>query len=314
MADKVYTTTYSDFKGVDYTNDASNVWRKRSPTGVNMLPDESGRPFKRTGWEILLSKDKIKEMLTDAGVSFDDDILITKLAWFELKGVDHIVIFTDCGVIFYNGEVTAVNGEDDCYSGYDRCFFFEGGGTSAFYIYGNYRIWKYDDTFTLREATSEATIPTVIVSASADGTGTFLQGYNMFGSKAQIDYNDTNLKLNGSSYVGVLLPNNVAQGQLDDVSVWKRVSGKWDEMDVMASDEQMTAASQCKLISDAVVEGEKRAWIQFHTAPTQDVAGEDYVRVQFPNTEVTVTAYDGGTGHEPYFEIEGTASLVGGVS
>ena len=31
---KVYTTKYDNFKGVDYTNDATNVWRRRSPTGV----------------------------------------------------------------------------------------------------------------------------------------------------------------------------------------------------------------------------------------------------------------------------------------
>lgn len=51
---KNYTTVYDNFKGVDFTNDASNVYRRRSPTGLNMLPDLDGRPYKRTGWEVVV--------------------------------------------------------------------------------------------------------------------------------------------------------------------------------------------------------------------------------------------------------------------
>ena len=50
---KVYTTKYDNFKGVDFTNDPSNVWSHRSPNAVNMTPDLAGRPWKRTGWEII---------------------------------------------------------------------------------------------------------------------------------------------------------------------------------------------------------------------------------------------------------------------
>lgn len=235
---KVYTTTYDNFKGVDFTNDATNIWRRRSPTGTNMLPDASGRPFKRDGWNILLSNDDICLALnlngyaeatvtedefnanksgyyTESGGVYtqcqDEDTynplttyyvatmpdkrpVIQKCSWFELAGQDHIVVFTDLGVFFYaNNMVTAYSVDGDCYTGYDRCFFFEGDGTSAFYIYGNYRVWRYNADFTLEEVTDKLTVPTLLISAEADGTGTFNQGYNLLGNLASIEYYNADL-------------------------------------------------------------------------------------------------------------------------
>ena len=36
-APTVRTTIYNDFKGVDFTTDPSLVYKKRSPTGTNMI-------------------------------------------------------------------------------------------------------------------------------------------------------------------------------------------------------------------------------------------------------------------------------------
>ena len=194
-AQKVYTTKYDNFKGVDFTNDSTNIWRRRSPTGVNMLPDASGRPFKRKGWDILITNKELCDYFEL------DSCSINKCAYFELAGVDHIVIFTDAGVVFYNGSLLPTTKESfqtevECYSGYDRCFFFEGDGTSAFYIYGDFRVWKYcyeNDSFVFREVTDEITVPTVMIGASADLAGTIYEGYNLLGTKASIEYNSTEL-------------------------------------------------------------------------------------------------------------------------
>lgn len=244
---KTYTKVYQNFAGVDYTNDVTNVWYRRSPSGLNMLPDASGRPFKRHGWEILLSQEDLLDALlmfdyeetrvteeefdesktmyyTESGGVYnqcaDSDswnenetyyiriypttCAILKCSYFELAGKDHIVIFTSAGVLFYNGIFTAVYKDDyDCYSGYDRCFFFEGNGTSAFYIYGNFKIWRYSydptnlsaiDGFIFEDVTDKATIPLLIAGASANGSGTIINGYNMLGEKASIQYNDITLK------------------------------------------------------------------------------------------------------------------------
>ena len=204
---KVYTTTYDNFKGVDFTNDSTNIWRRRSPEAVNMLPDESGRPFKRHGWEILLTNAQISSTL---GV---DACAITKCSYFELGGVDHIVIFTDAGVVFYNGTFTAYNKDYDCYSGYDRCFFFEGNGTSAFYIYGNYRMWRYDSSFQLNEITDILTVPRVLVAADGNCTGTMLEGYNLLGVMASIEYNGVDIYSYWcSDGLGISVPDGIATG------------------------------------------------------------------------------------------------------
>lgn len=184
---KVQTATYDNFRGVDFTNDATNVWRRRSPTGVNMLPDAAGRPFKRHGWEILISNEQICDYLEVKSCS------IQKCTWFELGGKDHIAIFTDCGVAFYNGEFTGKSTDYDCYSGYDRCFFFEGNGMAAFYIYGGFKVWRYENDFQLHDVTDEITVPSVLIGADASGSGTFYEGYNLLGSKAAVEYGDITL-------------------------------------------------------------------------------------------------------------------------
>lgn len=187
---KIYTATYDNFKGVDFTNDSTNIWRRRSPTGVNMLPDESGRPFKRHGWEVLISNNELCEELEVTSCQ------IEKCSYFELAGIDHIVVFTTDGVIFYaDGEVKAKNTEYDCYSSYDRSFFFEGNGVAAFYIYGNFNVWmySYDNGFSFEKVTDKITIPTVLIGTSANCVGTIYDGYNLLGEKARVEYNDVQL-------------------------------------------------------------------------------------------------------------------------
>ena len=92
---KKFTTVYDNFKGVDFTNDSTNVWHRRSPDAVNMLPDDSGRPFKRTGWEVVVTAEKLAEALGA------DDTSILKCHYFELAGLDHILIFATGGVFVY---------------------------------------------------------------------------------------------------------------------------------------------------------------------------------------------------------------------
>lgn len=50
---KTYSTIrYEKLKGVDFTNDSTQVSRSRSPDGLNMISDEGGNPVKRRGWEV----------------------------------------------------------------------------------------------------------------------------------------------------------------------------------------------------------------------------------------------------------------------
>lgn len=45
-----YATHYDNLKGVDFSCDLTEVDKRRTPTGVNMISDDGGNPVKRRGW------------------------------------------------------------------------------------------------------------------------------------------------------------------------------------------------------------------------------------------------------------------------
>lgn len=326
---KIYTTVYDGFKGVDYTNDATNVYRKRSPSARNMKPALDGKPYKREGWHIekdifdfydaggltpvrsyidlehytlrpqyapptgmtrattygenyakstftcnytgnrpvdafhlmplnvtgkditlffqfqrttgnssinntkveIINKDSdvrtvsvpLHSAQTSASVVIhlgDDErlrfvkteitvpqsggatcsltvrasideysLVINRLNYFELNGIEHILIFTDKGLFIYNenneyeSNFTLLTTDADCIDSYERAFFFEGDGKSAFYIYGNYKIWSYgyDNGFVFKEEVPY--IPLIRIATTPDGSsGAVNENVNMFGS------------------------------------------------------------------------------------------------------------------------------------
>ena len=220
---KVYTTKYESFKGVDFTNDPSNVWYRRSPDAVNMLPDEAGRPFKRTGWEVAISAAQLAQKYYSDGATATGEIkpteaTIRKCYYFEMAGYDHIVIFTNFGVFFYrDGEL--LSSEDiletktetgelsynkSVIDSYYRAFFFEGGGERAFYIYGDFKVWKYyfgkydkedtgADQFYFRQV--ETYIPRVNIAVDAKHvSGEPYEDVNLFSDFVSEEYQDNEYK------------------------------------------------------------------------------------------------------------------------
>ena len=220
---KVYTTKYEGFKGVDFTNDPSNVWYRRSPDAVNMLPDEAGRPFKRTGWEVAISVSELAQKYYSDGATSTGEIkpteaTIRKCYYFEMAGYDHIVIFTNFGVFFYrDGELLSsedvletktetgdLSYDQSVIDSYYRGFFFEGGGERAFYIYGDFKVWKYyygkydkDDTgadkFYFRQV--ETYIPRVNIAVDAKHvSGEPFEDVNLFSDFVGEEYQDNEYK------------------------------------------------------------------------------------------------------------------------
>lgn len=213
---KVLTTTYENFKGVDFTNDPSNVWYRRSPDAVNMLPDEAGRPFKRTGWEIAVSSSEIAaKYAADTGNTAPSEVAIRKCYYFTLHGLDHIVIFSGLGVYFYRqkedgtdelissldiGSGSNLSYDSTVMESYDRAFFFEGGGKSAFYIYGGFSVWQYlyDDGFKFEQA--ETYIPNVNIAVDAKHlSGEPYEDVNLFSDYvAECFQDNTYLSISGT--------------------------------------------------------------------------------------------------------------------
>ena len=164
---KVYTTTYANFKGVDFTNDPSNVWYRRSPDGLNMLPDLDGRPYKRTGWDVEIPAN----IFMSTGQSQSEPIP-DRTYYFELGGYDYIAVFNSIGLFIMTSEDNpnipqsaistnnpyTINGNVLTFhqrfvplsdpSSYttvtafdaNKAFFFEGGGEAGFYVFCRYAV------------------------------------------------------------------------------------------------------------------------------------------------------------------------------
>lgn len=178
---KVYTTVYDNFKGVDFTNDPSNVWRRRSPSGLNMLPDLDGRPYKRKGWKIVIPKNDFVDISDVTGVGFEP----YRTYYFELGGVDYLMLFNSYGVFSYDGDTLRYIDEyidtdnhvqrfppnqDRLLKDSKRCFFYEGNGVAGFYMWSGMTLFCFEADGIVREVAPY--VPHVLMGCDpANGAG-----------------------------------------------------------------------------------------------------------------------------------------------
>lgn len=288
---KLYTTKYDNFKGVDMTNDPSNTWYRRTPNGVNMLPDVDGRPFKRTGWDVLLEEDAYYFESSQTMSLIPD-----RLFYFELNGFDHIVIFNSMGLFMLMDERNPNVPSDNTIvkSGYEspngneytlvyhkgyydssntfvttsafdsnRAFFFEGGGDAGFYVF--LKDQNKMVSFSLSNTThpeyfceAEPYVPKVLYLCTKDGYGTYNEPVNMLTAKRTIGYandedNVTEFKLpQGMKFTG------------DTIVEVRTADGGWSTLSSGYSGGGINTTS-----------------ITFSTQPTAYVEGEDNIRVTF---------------------------------
>ena len=207
--EKIYTTVYDNFKGVDYTNDPSNVWRRRSPDGLNMLPDLDGRPYKRYGWKIEIPASE-----------FGEDVKPERLHHFSLNGLEYIMIFNDKGVFYMKTGQTGVvkcqckvkviipGGEQEITTDFpsdvygsglpadaNRSFYFEGNGTAGFYTFVGNDLFVFDGEYYRMVAPYT---PTVIDAADHTGVGTPGEDINLLTEFRKITYRG-----DGSEYYSI---------------------------------------------------------------------------------------------------------------
>lgn len=291
---KIYTTIYDSFKGVDFTNDPTNVWRKRSPEAVNMMPDESGRPFKRAGWEIEIPVEAFAiEYYNTKGFSVDE-ITIRRCYYFELAGLDHIVVFTNVAVFICRQtvggesddgtEIELLTDDADAIDSAMRAFFFEGGGTAAFFIYGGYKIWRYQHEnggFTFGEV--EAYIPTIRVAVTPQGEGQLYEPVNLFSGK-YTELFQNNLYSEGVYKVSLI--SKIDLSQYEEVDVYVSRDKAFDtKLTVVTSRSQLTGSSKCLLVSE-----NDETHIEFYQSE-QFIDGEDSIKVTYPRNEVVYTPH-----------------------
>ena len=171
----MYSTYYKDLKGVDYSCDLTEVSKKRTPTGLNMISDNGGNPIKRTGWrvdadincgrifEIIFHEDNVSEydplkkyIIGEAGIF----AVVTK------NGVQSIVTMlskniTTARYFMFNAEVYAfVNG-------------------------GMYKLEGVE----AKSIEDVAHVPEVTISQNPDGTaGMSLEGVNLLTPARKVSF------------------------------------------------------------------------------------------------------------------------------
>jgi len=89
---KLYTTRYDNLGGVDYSTDITEIDRRRTPTGTNMISDDGSYPVKRLGWRVIneLNHGRIIKMLVlDRRLSTSDStpdiIVVTQNGVYGLR-------------------------------------------------------------------------------------------------------------------------------------------------------------------------------------------------------------------------------------
>lgn len=288
---KIYTTKYANFKGVDFTNDSTNVYYRRSPTAVNMIPSLDGKPFKRPGWETVCNKhDFINRYMSETGIVYNGDVDIRMLKHFELNGVSHVVIFTNIAVFLYRDDkLVFLTDDTDVIDSHDRNFFFEGNGTSAFYIFANYKIWAYeyaDNSFTFTEKTPY--VPTILIGQNANGTGGKLyEGVNLLSSKVKELFQNNAYVDGETTYNRVYLSASVSQSAASEVKVKVSVNTQFDtELNIVDESGEISDTT-CKLNTP----DSGHSYIEFNSAYLPIVEGEDCISVEYPVMNVSYNHY-----------------------
>lgn len=265
---KIYTTVYDNFKGVDFTNDPTNVYRRRSPDGVNMLPDLDGRPFKRTGWDVEITHNDfinaVEGLLRALDYSYEPiprttPITPIKVYYFETNGMAVMCIFNSAGVFTYCKEyglycaVTFLTWEDmggDTHEGAsldlpldvspDRCFFFEGNGVARFYVFSGsalYATWFSDEDGIAFEPV-QPKVPRVLTQCDPFGVGNTYEEVNLLTRRRTVGY-----LCDGTTREFIVpggLSGNIGRGIT--VKVVDPQTGEWEtvpssHLDTMAIDE-----------------------------------------------------------------------------
>lgn len=299
---KILTTVYDSFRGVDFTNDPTNIWKKRSPDAVNMLPDEAGRPFKRTGYDVVCDENAFK---TAYDPSYDGDFSIERCYYFELGGVSHIMLFTNIGLFRYSdakgmeSELEFLSDDSDLIASKERAYFFEGDGISAFYIYGNYRVWRFTHDNEFEELKSELPksvtyegdiqgfdsygiyVPTLRYAVSSSGSGTDYESVNLLGKYVSEDFGE----VGGITVAPLAL--SVPEEAADQVLAFVSVSKQFDTLLTVVDSSESPSSTQAVLTT---VDGQST--ITFDSPKTSIVPGEDAVKIIYPRVDVTITNRD----------------------
>lgn len=162
-----YTTVYSDFRGVDFTNDSATVFKRRSPYAVNIVPDAGGIPYKRTGWRVEYASNESKPIRNMWSFDFAETSHI-----LYVEGDKVMRLGDEAEVVALSSDKTEVTG-----------VYFNSMSGGKFYILADSKLMEFcqDDGFTAKEV--DAYVPTVLIGRDPTGGGTMFESINLLTRK-----------------------------------------------------------------------------------------------------------------------------------
>ena len=164
----INTTTYGQFKGVDFSTDPSLVDRSRSPFSVNMVADAGGMPEKRLGWRTLNTIEKPVNGLFVA--------VIDQQQHFIAHGGTKIYEF-------FPKQEKAVELKSGVTS--SRSVAQNMGGKLWILTGGEYLVYDGKD---VKDASDGAYIPTTVIGAEPAGGGELFENPNMIQPKRKNEF------------------------------------------------------------------------------------------------------------------------------
>lgn len=156
----IYSTSYSQFKGVDFSTDPMLVDKSRSPYAVNLISDSGGMPEKRTGWRTL-------HRLEGA---------VNGLWHCHVGDADHLIAHVGANIYEWQDSGDPVLLKSGVYDGKSTAFFL----LSKLYILTGSEYLQYDGAAI---TDVEPYVPTVVVNRKPSGGGDFIEALNLIGKQ-----------------------------------------------------------------------------------------------------------------------------------
>lgn len=185
----IKTTTYGDFKGVDFSTDAALVDTYRSPYSINMMADAGGMPEKRPGWRVVQNLDAPIH-----GIWF---LQKDGLTWFVAHGGDKLYTWQE-------GEEAVVQMEG----------LYNGDGNSAGAVMGGTLYIATGGDFVSFDGGSakqvEGYVPTTVIARAPTGGGTMFESINLLTGRQKNEFIP-----DGSSKVYQLSADDLAEDPVE---------------------------------------------------------------------------------------------------
>lgn len=253
---KVYTTVYKNFKGVDFTADQARVYNRRTPDAVNILPDDGGIPYKRTGWKkeyVSTEKKQIREMWS-----------------FEYGGKEHFLYAKGSGVYSFNGTTETKLLSLTSESSETLGIYFASNAGNSFLMLADQKLKEYKELTpdNYGFADIEPYVPLILDAKAPNGGGT------------------------QSEYVNLLTRRRKEQFLADGKSTDYYVSSAINSNEIVVVEvKNSSGVYETKSAGTDYTVGAAECLIKFTTAPANVVTGEgDDVRITYTAAGTNVAA------------------------